>query len=160
VASDQLSVVSFMKTPLIAVVIVGLCRSSLAQHERKWDVDRLCGRVDQAQIIPERKFATTFSERRRGLRDLPMALFERRDGQPCCDALVALETTKTGRNGRFEFKTKNPGDFWRMTNWNAKQYKIAVVSKQQKDSSAMCSKQGIDLDDTGNADWWVTITLD
>ena len=159
-ASDQLSVVTFMKMPLSAVVIVSLCQASLARQERKWDVDRLCGRIDQVQKIPDQKFANTFSERRRGLRGFPMALFERRGGQPCCKDMVALETTKTGKDGRFEFKTKDPGDFWLMTNWNAKQYKIAIVIKQPKDSSAMCSKQGIDLDDSGNAYWWVTITVD
>jgi hypothetical protein len=160
VASDQLSVISFMKMLVTAFLIVTFCRLSVAEQERVWDVDRLCGRVEHVQRIPDRKLANTFSEQRRGLRDLQIALFQRRDGQHCCDARLAIETTRTGRGGRFEFKTKNTGNFWLTTNWNSKEYKIAVVNKQQKDSPAMCSNQGIALDDSGSAGWWVTITVD
>jgi hypothetical protein len=160
VVSDQLSVARFRKIPIVAFTIVSLCRISVAQDERKWDSDGLCGRVEHVQKIPDRKFSNTFSERRRGLRGRTLARFERRAGQRCCDGLVPLETTETGSNGRFEFKTKKPGDLWLTTNWHAKEYKIAIVSKQQEDSSTRCSKQGIGLDDSGNADWWVTITLD
>jgi hypothetical protein len=148
-----------MRIPII-IALAGGCHLVAAQQQKGWHVDRLCGRVDQVQRIPDRKFANTFSERRREIRDLPITLFARTDGQPCCDALVALETTKTSRDGRFEFRTKNSGEFWITTNWNAKEYKVAVVNKQRKDSSAICSNQGIDLDDSGNAGWWVTITVD
>jgi hypothetical protein len=148
-----------MHLPLVAVVVVSGCQI-MAQPKKEWEVERICGRVEHVQRIRDRKFSDTFSERRQGLRDLMLSLFERRDGEPCCDALVALETARTGRGGRFEFKAKKPGNFWLTTNWNAKEYKVAVVNKQQRDSSATCSKQGIGLDDSGNADWWVTITLD
>jgi hypothetical protein len=110
VASDQLSVVRLMHIPLIAGVLVS-GRQTMAQPKQEWDVERLCGRVEHVQRIPDKKFANTFSERHRGLSDLTMTLFERRDGQLCCDALVALEKTRTSRDGRFEFKTNEPGGF-------------------------------------------------
>ena len=158
-ASDHLSVARFVHIPLIAGVLISGCQT-MAQSKQEWDVERLCGRVEYVQRIPDKKFANTFSERRRGVGNLTMALFERRSGQPCCGSLVALETTKTARNGRFEFKTKRPGALWLTTNWHAKEYKVPIVNKQQNSSSSRCSEQGIGLDDSGNADWWATITVD
>ena len=159
-ASDQWPVASFIKAVLAAFLIVSsFCGSSAAQQEKKWNVARLCGRVDQLQEIQDRKLANASSERRRGLRDLPMSLYQRRDDRTCCQGLVVLENARTARNGRFEFKTKNPGDFWITTYWNARQYKLAVTN-EQLENSATCSAQGIDLDGNGHANWWVTITLD
>ena len=91
---------------------------------------------------------------------MPLGLYERRENQACCEGVNAVETTQTGRGGHFEFNTKKAGNFWMATKWRGKEYKLAIVYKPEKNSTTMCSQQGIALDDGGNADWWVTITVD
>jgi hypothetical protein len=70
-----------------------------------------------------------------------------------------VETVKTRKDGSFEFKTK-PGRFWLATNWSGKEYEVAVVYQPERDSATKCSEQGIALDDAGNADWWLSVTVD
>jgi hypothetical protein len=74
--------------------------------------------------------------------------------------LNPVETVTTGRSGHFEFKTKKLGSYWLATSWNGKEYKVAVEYKPTKNSQTLCSDQGIQLDDEGNANWWISIVVD
>ena len=131
-----------------------------AQEKKPWNIDRLCGKLDHVQRIPDRKHANNFSERRKALRDVPLTLFERGDTENCCTTLNEIETVRSGRGGHFEFKTKKARNSWLRTNWNGKEYKLAIVFEPQRNSTTLCSDQGIDLDDDGDASWWATITVD
>ena len=146
---------------ILSIFTVTLFASCLGAQEKKpWEIDRLCGKLEHVQKISDRKNANTFSEKRKALREVPLGLYERHENQACCEGVSAVETTQTGRGGQFEFKTKKPGNFWMATNWRGKKYKLAVVNKPEKNSATMCSQQGIALDDEGNADWWLTVTVD
>jgi len=143
---------------ILAALLIG--QSSHAQEKKPWDIDRLCGRLEHVQKVPDRKNANTFSENRKPLREVSVSLYGRRENEPCCAGLNALETIQTRKGGRFEFKTTRPGNYWLGMNWSGKEYRLGVVYKPQKNSTTMCSEQGIGLDDEGNADWWVTLTVD
>jgi hypothetical protein len=144
--------------PFLAALL--LVPAMKAQEKKPWKVDRLCGRVEYVQKIPDRKRANIFSEKRRALKNLPVTLFERPKNVLCCESSDAVETVKTGRGGHFEFKTRKTGDFWLTMNWNGKGYKLPLIYNQQKNSPTICSEQGLALDDNGSVDWWVTITVD
>lgn len=131
-----------------------------AQEKAPWEIDRLCGKLEHVQKIPNRKSANTFSEKRKSLRDVPLTLYSRLENEACCSGLTAVEMVHTGRGGHFEFKNDGPGNYWLSANWNDKEYKLAIGFKPDKKPKALCSQQGIGLDDEGNADWWVTITVD
>jgi hypothetical protein len=131
-----------------------------AQEKKPWEVDRLCGKLEQIQKIPDRKNSNPFSEKRIGLRDVALGVYERQENQPCCNGLATIETVRTSKGGHFEFKTKKPGNYWLSTNWNSRQYELAVSFKSERNPTTMCSQQGIALDGEGNADWWITITVD
>lgn len=144
-------------------LILALCMfaSALCAQEKKpWQIDRLCGKLEHVQQIPDRKNANNFSEKRKTLRDIPVSLYERSENELCCSSLGATETVRTGKRGGFHFKTAKAGNYWLSANWNGKEYKLAISFKPDKKSTTMCFQQGIGLDDEGNADWWVTITVD
>jgi hypothetical protein len=130
------------------------------QEKKPWDVDRLCGRLEHIQRTPQRHDSNSYSEKRKALRDVSLSLYERRENQACCDGLNAVETAKTGRSGHFEFKTKKPGGYWLSTNWNGKRSTVPVVYERPKNPVSMCAQQGIQLDEQGNAEWWITVTVD
>jgi hypothetical protein len=145
----------------VSIFAATLCASGLGAQEKKpWEIDRLCGKLEHVQKVPDRKHANTFSEKRKALREVSLSLYERREHQACCEGMNAVETTQTGRGGHFEFKTRKPGNFWMATNWSGKEYKLAVVYKLQNNSTTMCSQQGIGLDDEGDAEWWAIVTVD
>jgi hypothetical protein len=146
---------------IVSIFAVTLFASGLGAQEKKpWEVDRLCGKLEHVQKIPDRKNTNSLSEKRKTLREVRLGIYERHENQVCCEGVNAVETTQTGRGGRFEFKTKKRGDFWIATNWSGKQYKLAVVYKPGKSSATMCSQQGIGLDDEGDAEWWAIVTVD
>ena len=131
-----------------------------AQEEKPWQIDRLCGKLNHVVRIPDRKNANTVSEKRTALRDVPVTLYEQRNDEPCCIGETAIETVRTGKGGHFEFKNQKEGKYWLRTNWNGKEYTLAVGLKPEKNTTTMCSQQGVDLDDEGKAGWWVTIRVD
>jgi hypothetical protein len=131
-----------------------------AQEKKPWAVDHLCGRVEYVRRTPENHNPNSFSEKRKPLRDVQLSLYERRENEDCCSGLSPLETSRTRKNGSFDFQAAKPGNYWVTTNWNGKQSKVAVVYEVQKDSFSKCSEQGIAVDDAGNADWWLTVTVD
>jgi len=143
---------------LFSVILVGhvVC----AQEKKPWNIDRLCGRLEHVERIPNRKHADTFSETRKALRDVPLAMYERRENEICCENLTPIDTTITGKNGLFNFKDEKPGLYWLETNWNGKKYKAAVAYNPAKKSGTICSQQGLQLDYAGDADWWITVTVD
>ncbi len=155
--SDQWSVAGQVGMILALGMIAS---TSYAQEKKPWQIDRLCGKIEYVQKIPSRKNTNTFSEKRKALRDISLGLYDQHENESCCSGLAAIETVHTGRGGRFEFKNTKPGNYWLGANWNGKEYKVAVVFKPEKNSSTLCSEQGLGFDDEGNADWWVTITLD
>jgi len=146
---------------IVPILVLALLGPRLfSQEKQPWVVDRLCGKLDHLVPTPDRKNPSTVSEKRTALRDIQVILSERQDDQPCCDSSTKLETVRTRRGGYFEFKHAIAGDYWLSTNWMGKEYKIPVNFKPQKNSTTMCSQQGIDLDDQGNAGCWATVTVD
>ena len=146
---------------LSIVALILLAPGLFAQEEKKpWEIDRFCGKLDHVVRTLDRKNPSTVSEKRTALRDTQIILFERQDNQLCCNSSTAIETVRTGRGGHFEFKRAKAGRYWLTTNWKGKEYKIPVNFKPEKNSATMCSQQGIDLDDQGNAGCWATVTVD
>lgn len=144
-------------TILIAILVApGLS----AQEGKPWPIDRLCGKIGYVQKIPSRKNPSTFSEKRTTLKDVPLALYEKNEAKACCGGVTAIETTRTGRGGQFEFKTRKAGSFWLIASWNGKDYQAPILYYPQKNSTVLCSQQGITLDKDGKADWWLTVTVD
>jgi hypothetical protein len=143
-----------------SIVALILIAQFLFAQEKPLNVDRLCGRVEHVERTPERHDPNAYSEKRKALRDVSLSLFERRESEACCDGLKAIEATNTGRGGHFEFKTKKPGSYWLSTIWDGKNSTVPVIYERQKNSATMCSEQGIQLDDHGKAEWWITVTVD
>jgi hypothetical protein len=141
-------------------LVVAMLLMASAQSKKPATVDRLCGRVEHVQDIPDRKKPNNYSNKREGLKNLVLELYEWRDGAPCCTNLTRVDTRKSGKGGRFDFEPQKPGPYWLVTNWNERDCKLAIVLEPQKTSSTVCSEQGLQVDGEGNADWWVTITLD
>jgi hypothetical protein len=141
-----------------AVILIG--RPMAGQDKKPWSVDRLCGRLEHVERIPDRKHVDNFPEAREALRDVPVVIYERHENEPCCENSTPIDATRTGKGGRFELKDEKPGSYWLGTNWNGKEYKVAVDYKAGKSSETMCSQQGVQVDHAGNADWWITVTVD
>jgi hypothetical protein len=98
-----------VKAILLSFALMLSVTALQAQEKKPWEVDRLCGKLEHVQKIPNRKDANTFSDKRKSLRDVPLALYNRRENEPCCGGLAAVEMVHTDRGGRFEFKNEKPG---------------------------------------------------
>ncbi|HEY1802023.1 MAG TPA: hypothetical protein VGG46_13925 [Terriglobales bacterium] len=149
--------VKFSTLLLSLIVLVQVVH---AQENKPWGVDRLCGRLEHVEKIPDRKDANTYSENRKALRGLSVSLFERHEDDTCCESLTAIASVTTDKHGQFEFKNENPGQYWLATKWNGKEYRTAVTFQPTKNSQTSCSEQGIGINQEGQADWWVSITVD
>jgi hypothetical protein len=143
---------------LFGVILVAqlLC----AQDKKPWRVARLCGCLEHVERIPDGKHVDNFSETREALQGVSLFMYERRENQTCCENLTPIDTAITGKKGLFNFKDVRPGTYWLKANWNGKEYKVAVVEESEKNSTAICSEQGVKIDNAGNADWWITVTVD
>jgi hypothetical protein len=131
-----------------------------SQEKRPWDVGRICGRVEYVQRIPVRNTTNTFNEKRKALRGVALHLYNWQEGTPCCGDLAPVDSTISGKSGKFDFKQEAPSRYWLGTRWSGREYRVALVYRPKKDSQTMCSQQGIDLDDDGDMDWWETVTVD
>jgi hypothetical protein len=131
----------------------------LAQEKKPWEVERLCGKLEHVEKIPDRRNSNNFSEKRNTLRDVEIALYERRENESCCAGRSAIETVRTRRGGRFEFRSK-PGTYWLVSSWNGREYRLPVLYEAGKPPATVCSEQGIQVDLAGNAEWWISITVD
>jgi hypothetical protein len=131
-----------------------------AQEKKPWEIDSLCGKLEHIGKTPDRRHANNFSEKRKALRDVNLVLYDRRENESCCNSVNVVERVLTRRGGHFDFESKKAGDFWLVSDWHGKYYKLPVTYKPGKASTTVCSEQGIQFDDKGNADWWVTITVD
>jgi hypothetical protein len=143
---------------LFAVILVA--QALRAQDKKPWSTGRLCGRLEHVERIPDRKHADNFSETRKALQGVPLIMYVRRENEACCGNLTPIDTAMTGKRGLFSFKEVKPAPYWLEANWNGKEYKVAVVQEPERNSSAICSEQGLKLDYAGNADWWITVTVD
>ena len=148
-----------MKVTLPFLVLLLMLPMVQAQQGVR-EVDRLCGRLQYIRRIPDHQYANVLSEERKPLRGVNLVLCERRQNEPCCKGASAMETVRTRRGGRFDFRNKRAGDFWLVANWSGRDYRIPVTYKPVKELTTVCSEQGLDLDDEANAGWSVAITLE
>ena len=144
--------------PLFVVILMALAAN--AQEKKPWNVDQICGRVEYVHRIPEKKHPNNYSEKRKSLRSVPLELYESSENSSCCEGLKNVGSAISGRGGQFEFRPEKAGRYWLTAKWNDKIYKLAVAFEQQKRSSTICSQQGIQIEDDGDAGWWVTVTVD
>ncbi|MBA3913008.1 MAG: hypothetical protein H0X25_03925 [Acidobacteriales bacterium] len=144
--------------PLIAAILLAQLLS--AEEHKPWNVGRLCGRVEHIRRIPDRHTPNNFSEKRKNLNDVSLSLFKVHEHEACCEGLTPVDATVTGKRGGFEFKTTVPGSYWISTYWNGKTAKVPVYYQPDKAPPTVCSEQGLQLDDDGNAEWWIAVTVD
>ena len=146
---------------LVSLIGIALMAQALwAQAKKPWHVDRLCGRAQYVKRIPEKKAPNTYSDERGDLRAIHLDLYESNEGTPCCDGLRISGTTISGKRGQFEFKPDHGGNYWLVAKWNEKSFAVPVIYEPQKKSSTVCSEQGIQIEDDGDASWWLTVTVD
>ena len=143
---------------LLAVVLVA--QTLCAQDKKPWTIGRLCGRLEHVERVPDRKHPETFSETRKALQGVPLVLYERHENESCCGDVTLIYTTMSGKRGLFSFKDVKPGLYWLEATWNERKYRVAVIQEPERKSLAICSEQGLEVNNAGNADWWITVTVD
>jgi hypothetical protein len=131
-----------------------------AQEKKPWNVDRICGRVEHVRRIPIKKQPDNYTEKRKGLRGVPLELYESNEGSSCGEHLKSVGAMISGKAGQFDFKPEQAGHYWLTAKWNGRDYKVAVVFVPQEKSSTICSLPGIQIEDEGDASWWLTVAVD
>jgi hypothetical protein len=115
-------------------------------------MSRVCGWLTYAKEIPVPHDKTSFHVVEKPLTHVTLALYGGGETE-CCK--VPIETAHTRKNGRFDFKIEQAGDYWLKTNWKGKDYKIRVAFKPSANSANECPEQGITLFEwEGVARWW------
>jgi hypothetical protein len=149
-----------VRRPFLILGMIMVVQMLHAQEKNPWRVDRICGRAEYLKRIPERKRPNNYSDKRRSLSGVSLELYEAADNSPCCSEVKNVGSTTSGRGGQFEFNPDRPGRYWLMAKWNGKDYKVAIDFEPKKKSTTVCSEQGIQIEDDGDASWWVTVTVD
>ena len=142
---------------LLGVILV--VQALYAQQKKPWNVNRVCGRVEYVKRIPDKKHPSNYSEKRKNLRGVLLELYES-DENPACCMMKNVGVAISGKAGEFEFKPAKAGRYLLKASWNRKDYQVPINFEPQKKSSTVCSEQGIQIEDDGDANWWVTVTVD
>ena len=148
-----------MKRIITLLGVILVVQALHAQEKKPWNVDRVCGRVEYVNKIPDKKHPDTYSKKRKALKNVQLELYESGENPSCC-MLKGAGWAISGRAGEFEFKGIKAGHYLLRANWNGKDYQVAINVEPQKESSTACSEQGIQIEDKGEASWWVTVTVD
>jgi hypothetical protein len=89
-----------------------------------------------------------------------MELFQRREDTPCCSGLLLTESVTTKRNGSFEFPKALPGSYFLVVHWKGNSPSRAITVTGEKREQEVCSEQGVDIDEEGKLQKFITITVD
>ncbi len=144
---------------LVASAWILLAQGPPVHEDTPREVNNACGRLDYAKRIKVGDNAYTYSERR-PLKAVALELYKAKDGIPCCANLELIGAADSNKRGRFKFRGAAPGPYWVKGEWNGTVFRVPIIFRPEKQFATDCSQQGILVDDEGNVEWWLSVSVD
>jgi hypothetical protein len=102
-------------------------------------VDGICGKLVSIEQIPEKGTTNSFRQEVRPFSHARIRLFSPTASADCCDLVTPVAEVTTGRDGSFQFKKPEPGDYWLVATIDHTEHKLLVRYLPGKKASAQCS---------------------
>ena len=123
------------------------------------DRQRLCGKLERAMQIPDKKLQNAYSEKNTPLKGIVLRAYERTQGHDCCATAVIAESISKG-SGAFEFKTLLPNDYWLVATVGNHEYKMSIRVQSSKRKEFQCSELSYAIEDSGEFTLRKRVTVD
>jgi hypothetical protein len=124
---------------LVAFLLLGFRHpANSADNPEPVDVNGICGKLVATQEVAQPGTTNSSQQEMKPLAHIRIRLFS--PSADCCDMVTPLAETTTGRDGAFQFKKPEPGDYWVVVTLANKDYKVLVRFVPGKKASAECSK--------------------
>jgi hypothetical protein len=102
-------------------------------------LDGICGKLIFIEQIPEKGTANSFRQQVKPFAHARIRLFPPTANADCCALVTPVAEVTTGRDGSFQFKKPEPGDYWVAATIGNKEYKVLVRFVPGKKRSTQCS---------------------
>jgi hypothetical protein len=112
-------------------------------------VAKLCGRLEQADSVPNKNLPGRSSLKYHPLNDVKLVAYERHSNSDCCANAPVAGETRTDKLGNFEFKGLSKGYYWLVARVELQDYRMSVRIAQLKDKQPVCSQLSYDIDEYG-----------
>lgn len=120
---------------------------------------RLCGRLESMWGVPEGHCHKIWVEHRKPLPKTLLELFQWREGIRCCSDLTLVERVTTKRDGAFDFTNSAPGKYLVVAHSKGTHsLEIEIIPDDGQHDN--CALQGLDIDESGKLDQFLTVKLD
>jgi len=123
---------------LFTVLAVSSMTVAIPVHPQIDDAElvaKLCGRLEQADSIPDKNIPGRSSIKYHPLKDVKLVAYERHGNSECCAAAPVAGETRTDKSGNFEFKGLTKGYYWLVARVELQDYQMSIRIGQLKDRS-------------------------
>src|SRR5208282_2918210 len=120
----------------------------------------VCGSVVYQHEVPSKRASSNPHYKTTSMRSVPVLIYPRQSGVSCCEGLSPVASLETGRSGRFEFKGIRPGAYWFVVRSNSHAAVRAIRYEPMKGYLPSLSVYTFALDDAGDLNIGVTVTVD
>jgi hypothetical protein len=100
-------------------------------------VDGICGKLVSAEQTSEKETSSSSRQGVKPLEHVRIRLFS--PSTDCCALVTPVAEVTTSRDGSFQFKKPEPGDYWVAATIGNKEYKVLVRFVPGKRGSNQCS---------------------
>ncbi|MGB8661591.1 MAG: hypothetical protein WCD34_14290 [Candidatus Acidiferrum sp.] len=130
-----------MKWQLLAVCLSLVCFLPVtsAQTSEPVSVDRMCGKLVSMEALPENGKTNSFSREAKPISHARVRLFPPTANGDCCSLMTPSAEVFSGRDGEFQFKKIEAGDYWLVAMIAEKEYKLLIRYQPGKKSAKNCS---------------------
>ena len=149
----RISIAMFtIRTVLITVLAASSLTVAIPAHPQIDDAElvaKLCGRLEQADSIPDKTLPGRSSLKYHPLKDVKLVAYERHSNSECCASATVAGETRTDKSGNFEFKGLSKGYYWLVARVELQDYQMSIRIGQLKDRQPVCSQLSYDIDEFG-----------
>jgi hypothetical protein len=123
---------------LALVLLLGFFRSANSADNREpVAVDGICGKLVSSDVAAQQGATNSSKQQVQPLEHVRIRLFS--PSTDCCELVTPLAELTTGRDGSFQFKKLQAGDYWVSVMIGNKDYKQLVRLVPGKKGSTQCS---------------------
>jgi len=144
---------------LLAILLSAVSQQT-GNSEQEYAVERLCGKLERAWLVPIKGSANSFEQKTKSLKNIPLRLYGRGENISCCEGLPIVTKTETGNRGQFKLKGVAPGLYWFIAVAEGQEYKLRIRYEPAKGSDTLCSDLFFHITDSGTFQFGRKVTVD
>jgi hypothetical protein len=145
---------------LLVAILLSAGSQQTGNSVQEYAVERLCGKLERAWLVPIKGSANSFEQKTKSLRNIPLRLYRRGENVSCCGGLPIVTKTETGHRGQFKLKGVAPGLYWFVVVVEGQEYKLPIRYEPAKGSNTLCSDLFIQITGSGKFQFARKVTVD